>query len=99
VNLRVYQDRYKAKLVKTDAQYVTLVRYIEANPVAAGLVPHAELWPWSSLTERLSGRRRILVKGPCTLPDNWVDLVNTQSRAEEGTEVEGGTEVGGGQPL
>src|SRR5262245_49725663 len=34
----VYQDRYKAKPVKDDAHYLTLVRYIEANPLAAGVV-------------------------------------------------------------
>src|SRR2546423_9051418 len=53
----VYQDRYKAHPVHDDRHYVTLVRYIEANPVVAGLVERAEQWPWSSFAERMSGSR------------------------------------------
>ena len=32
--------------------YLALLRYIEANPMAAGLVSRAEDWCWSSLHER-----------------------------------------------
>lgn len=78
----VYQDRYKAKPVSDDAHYVTLVRYIEANPVAAGLVERAEEWPWSSFAERMSGRRRILDDGPVTLPEGWSDIVNASAELE-----------------
>jgi putative transposase len=72
----VYQDRYKSLVVNDDDHYLTLVRYIEANPVVAGLVDRAERWPWSSLAERVSGRRRILDDGPVPLPENWADIVN-----------------------
>jgi len=85
----VYQARYNAKPVKDDAHYLTLVRYIEANPRAAGVVDAAEKWPWSSLAERISGRRRIIVDGPVQLPDDWTEIVN----GRVGTEVEAGTEV------
>jgi putative transposase len=76
----VYQDRYKAVAVGTDAYYLTLVRYIEANPLIAGLVRRAEDWPWSSLGERLSGRRWIVDDGPVPLPHDWADLVNGRCR-------------------
>src|SRR3954468_5898848 len=78
----VYQDRYKARPVKDDEHYVTLVRYIEANPVAAGLVERAEEWPWSSFAERVSGRRRILHDGPVQLPEDWSEIVNASVELE-----------------
>jgi putative transposase len=74
----VYQDRYKSKPVLSIEYYLTLTRYIEANPLQAGLVERAEHWPWSSLSERLSGRRRIISEGPVPLPSNWPDIVNAR---------------------
>ena len=44
----VFQGRYGAVLVKTDAQLWTVVRYIARNPVAAGLCSEPEGWRWSS---------------------------------------------------
>jgi putative transposase len=79
----VYQDRFKAPIVNDDQHYLTLVRYIEANPVAAGLVERAEHWPWSSFTERISGRRRLLDDGPVSLPSNWPDIVNARVEPED----------------
>ena len=32
------------------------VRYVELNPVRAGLVAHAEAWPWGSARAHLAGR-------------------------------------------
>jgi putative transposase len=79
----VYQDRFKSVAVETDEHYLTLIRYIEANPLNAGLVDRAEHWPWSGFTERLSGRRRIVDEGPVPLPDDWPDIVNTRPSFEE----------------
>ena len=79
----VYQDRYKAKVVKDDFHYLTLMQYIEANPVAAGLVERAEQWPWSSFSERINGHRRILVDGPVPLPADWPIIVNTRGERED----------------
>jgi len=78
----VYQDRYTSLPVRSEDHYLTLVRYIEANPLAAGLVTRAEHWPWSSLTDRLSGRRRIAKPGPVALPRDWVQIVNARSTIE-----------------
>ena len=44
----LFQGRFKAILVDGDAYLLTLCRYVERNPVAAGLVSHAAQWPWSS---------------------------------------------------
>ena len=72
----VYQDRYKSLVVHDDAHYLRLIRYIEANPLAAGLVDRAEHWPWSATSERVNGRRHILHDGPVALPDDWRERVN-----------------------
>lgn len=49
----LFQGRFKAILVDGDAYLLTLCRYVERNPVAAGLVDRAEHWPWSSCRSHL----------------------------------------------
>ena len=44
----MFQGRFKAILVDCDAYLLALCRYVERNPVAAGLVDDAAAWPWSS---------------------------------------------------
>ncbi|MGE0360736.1 MAG: transposase [Vicinamibacterales bacterium] len=74
----VYQGRYRAWQVHTPAQFVRVLRYVEGNPLRAGLVAKAEDWPWSSLRERRGAGRRELDAGPVELPaiNEWLVLVN-----------------------
>lgn len=44
----LFQGRFKAILVDRDAYLVALCRYVERNPVAAGLAAEVREWPWSS---------------------------------------------------
>jgi putative transposase len=44
----LFQGRFKAILVDRDAYLLALCRYVERNPVAAGIVRAAGEWPWSS---------------------------------------------------
>jgi REP element-mobilizing transposase RayT len=44
----VFQGRYGAVRVTDDAQLMTVVGYIAANPVTAGLCDTPEAWRWSS---------------------------------------------------
>ncbi|MCW2994204.1 MAG: toxin RelE [Conexibacter sp.] len=44
----VFQGRYGAVAVTDDAQLLTTVGYIAANPVSAGLVADPAAWRWSS---------------------------------------------------
>jgi len=44
----VFQGRYGAKLITDDSYALTVVRYIAANPVQAGMCAAPEEWPWSS---------------------------------------------------
>jgi putative transposase len=49
----LFQGRFKAVLVDSDRYLATLSRYVERNPVAAGLVEEPESWPWSSCRAHL----------------------------------------------
>lgn len=42
------QGRFKAILVDRESYLLEVCRYVELNPVRAGLVQHARDWPWSS---------------------------------------------------
>jgi hypothetical protein len=43
-----WQDDYFDRYIRDEAHYRRVVRYIENNPVKAGLVRTAAEWPWSS---------------------------------------------------
>jgi REP element-mobilizing transposase RayT len=49
----LFQGRFKAILVDRDAHLLALCRYVERNPVAAGLVQHPADWRWSSCRAHL----------------------------------------------
>ena len=59
----VFQGRYGAVRIKTDAQLLTVTAYIARNPVAAGLCHRPDEWPWSS--------QAATVRGPAPL---WLDV-------------------------
>jgi REP element-mobilizing transposase RayT len=46
--LRFWQDESYDRWVRDGKELQRSMRYIERNPVKAGLVERAELWPWSS---------------------------------------------------
>ena len=45
----LWQGRFKAFPIQRDAHLLNVLRYVERNPLRAGLVARAEDWPWSSL--------------------------------------------------
>jgi REP-associated tyrosine transposase len=50
----LFQGRFGA-VVMDEPHLLAAVRYIALNPVVAGLVSHAEDWPWSSARAHLAG--------------------------------------------
>lgn len=44
----IYQGRYKSFVTQDDAHLATVLRYVERNPVRAGIKKPAEDWRWSS---------------------------------------------------
>lgn len=81
---RIWQGRYKAFPVQRDAHLLTVMRYVERNPLRAGLVQRAEQWPWGSLAWRL-GRSSgpTLSATPVALPSVWTSFVNAPQTAAE----------------
>jgi putative transposase len=78
----IYQGRFKNFPIQRNAHLVRVLRYVEANPLRAGLVERAEEWAWSSLTSG-EGHRPPLAEWPVSRPVNWLEYVNqTASQAE-----------------
>lgn len=78
----VYQSRFKAIPVQCDRHFLTLCRYVERNPVRAGLVPFAGLWPWSSASSTSNERPRpLLSPWPTPRPLNWEELLDRRDDA------------------
>lgn len=44
----LWEGRYRATVIDTDEYLFTCCRYIEENPVRAGMVDHPSRYPWSS---------------------------------------------------
>lgn len=83
----VWQGRYKSFIIQSDEHLLTVARYIEANPVRAGLSSTAAQWRWSSHTDRTAGSDGLQ---PDTfllsLPDDWtayVDMPLTDKEIEK----------------
>ncbi len=80
----LYQGRYKSFPVAEDDYFLTLCRYVEANPVRAKLVDRADQWPWSGFGRRAARRGGLtLSPWPIARPRNWTILVNGELSAEE----------------
>ncbi|MCP4252149.1 MAG: transposase, partial [Candidatus Scalindua sp.] len=57
----LWEGRYKASPIQRDSYLLCCYRYIELNPVRAGMVANVEAYPWSSYKER------VFDKGPIML--------------------------------
>ncbi len=78
----VWQGRFKAFPIQEDEHYLTVLRYVELNPLRAKLARKAESWAWSSLRQRVStASGSIISAGPVAIPTNWPQLVH-QPQAE-----------------
>jgi putative transposase len=57
----VWQGRFKSPVIQDDDHALTVLRYIEANPLRAGLVADAGDFPWSSYAFHGLGRHDSLL--------------------------------------
>ncbi len=76
----LYQGSYKSFPIEEDQHLITVIRYVEQNPLRARLVARAERWPWSSLYRRRRGSKedkKLLSPLPTNLPRNYLSLVNS----------------------
>lgn len=58
----LWEGRYKSTLVDTEQYLLTCCRYIELNPVRAGMVEHPSEYPWSSYQFNAVGNPSPLLK-------------------------------------
>jgi putative transposase len=57
----LWEGRYKASLVDSEIYLLTCMRYIELNPVRAGMVEHPGEYRWSSYGANAQGQSNALI--------------------------------------
>ena len=75
----LHQGRFKSFPIQTDGHLLTVMRYVERNPVCAKFVELAEDWQWSSAYarfQRADERRWLAIPDDPPLPRNWRSWVN-----------------------
>jgi len=78
----VYQGRFRSFPIQEDDHLLTVLRYIERNPVRTGPVERTEQWRWSSAAPAQAGKPP-LDPGPVPRPATWLEHVQApQTEAE-----------------
>jgi putative transposase len=72
----VWQGRFKAFPIQDDDHLVTVLRYVERNPLRAEMVPRAEDWKWSSLQGWRDGDPLLWRGEPSPRDQDWLARVN-----------------------
>jgi putative transposase len=72
----VWQGRFKSPVIQDDAHLLVVLRYIEANPLRAGMVTDPADYRWSSFPHHGLGRADPLVSG---FPE-WEELGATEAQ-------------------
>lgn len=86
---RIWQGRFKAFPIQADSHLLTVMRYVERNPVRARLVHQAARWRWSSsaLRDPATGdpldAHGPLSRSPIALPTPWTEWVDNPLTAAE----------------
>lgn len=81
----VYQGRFKSFPIASDEHLLAVLRYVERNPVRAGLCSRAEEYRWSSLHRRIHSIADPpnLAPPPVPLGRYWSDHVNEPQHEAE----------------
>lgn len=75
----LYQRRFKSFPIQSDGHLLTVMSYVERNPVRANIIELAEDWQWSSAYARrlpIDERRLLTISDDPALPRNWRSWVN-----------------------
>ncbi len=75
----LYQGRFKSLPVQEDNHLLTLLRYVQRNPLRAKLVKRCEDWRWSGEWIRRRGpapMRQLLGDWPVDRPRDWLRHAN-----------------------
>ena len=82
------QSRFKSFPIASDAHFLRVCRYLERNPLRAGLVTRPEAWRWCSLACGADPRRAAELLDPWPVgrggpPTDWLDRIRTPQTGEE----------------
>jgi putative transposase len=58
----LWESRFRSSIVQTEKHLMACYRYIELNPVRAGMVEHPADYPWSSCIGHVTGARNDLLE-------------------------------------
>jgi putative transposase len=75
----LYQGRFKSFPIQSDGHLLTVMRYVERNPVRADFIELAEDWEWGSAHVRRRSpeeRRWLAIPDDPPLPRSWRSRVN-----------------------
>jgi len=79
-NGHIWQGRFKSFLIQRDEYLLMVMRYVEVNPLRAGLVDSSISWKWSSCAERLGKAPPYLLDtSPIEIPRGWGEWVDRGS--------------------
>ena len=89
----VWQGRFKSPVIQDDDHLLTVLRYVEANPLRAGIVPQAGDYRWSSyaahglgqpspLLDRLTAYEALAAR-PATRCRRWSSFVHQSPSDDE----------------
>jgi putative transposase len=73
----VYQGRYKSFLIQEEIHLLTVLRYVERNPLTAQLVSRADEWEYGSIYRRHHGTpeaKKLLTPWPVPEPEDYIQL-------------------------
>lgn len=80
----LWQGRFKSFGIQDDDHFLTVARYVEGNPVRAGLVESATEWCWSSHRGRCGLESNSLIAPlPMSFTGDWSEFVNTPMTSAE----------------
>jgi putative transposase len=93
----IYQGRFKAVPVQSDAHFLSVCRYVERNPVRARLVERATDWRWSSAARLPAEGCPALRPWPVTRPSDWNTRLAGEVHGGAGGAAAAGSADAGGE--
>ena len=82
----LYQGRFKSFPIQQDQHLLTVLRYVQRNPVRANLVKAAQQWRWGSCAVRIDPSHELhalLSDWPVRRRKDWLQWVNTPQTPQE----------------
>jgi putative transposase len=84
----IWEGRYKASLINADEHLLSCYRYIELNPVRAGMVETPDRYPWSSYRYHAWGEANQLIQDHPLFIDLGRSAIKRQSAYQKLFQVE-----------